>query len=64
MPRNNPNLGKTARVISAVLPHACLLFVQCDVPLPNQQGALRSNTWSWFPTTSLARQVGGLLART
>ena len=39
MPRGGPNLGKTARVISAVLPQAHLLFVQCDTPLLNQQGA-------------------------
>ena len=45
MPRGGPNLGKTDRVISAVLPHAPLLFVQHDIPLLNQQGATRSHRW-------------------
>ena len=40
MPHGGPNLGKIVCVISAMLPHARLLFVQHDVPLPNQQGAL------------------------
>ena len=32
MPRGGPNLGKIARVIPIVLPHAPLLFVQHDIP--------------------------------
>ena len=51
MPRGSPNLGKTARVISVVLPHVHLLFVQRDSSLLNQQGASWSYTWPWFPTT-------------
>ena len=62
MPRGGPNLGKNACVISAVLLHVGLLFVQRDVPLPNQQGASWSHRWPWFPATYFARQVGGSLA--
>ena len=62
MPPGGPNLGKIACVISVVLPHARLLFVQRVTPLPNQQGASWSHRWPWFPATSLARQVGGSLA--
>ena len=64
MPWGGPNLGKIACVISVVLPHARLLFVQCDAPLPNQQGAFWSHRWPWFLATSLAPQVGGPLVRT
>ncbi len=32
MPRRSPNLGKIARVIPTMLPHAPLLFLQCDIP--------------------------------
>ena len=35
MPHGGQNLGKIACVISTVLPHASLLFVQRDAPLPN-----------------------------
>ena len=35
-PPGGPNMGKNACVISAVLPHARLLFVQHDAPMPNQ----------------------------
>ena len=55
MPRGGLNVGKIAHVISVVLPHSRTLFVQRDIPLPNQQGAFWSHRWSWFPTTSLAR---------
>ena len=41
MPDSGLNLGKMARVICAMLPRALLLFVQRDIPPPNQQGALR-----------------------
>ena len=63
MPHGGPNLGKTASVISAVLPHALLLFVQRVVPRRTSKD-LWSHRWSWFPATYLARQVGGSLART
>ena len=51
-------------MISAVLPHARLLFVQRVITLPNQQGTSWSHRWSWFPATYLVCQVGGTLART
>ena len=51
MPHGGLKLGKIACLISVVLPHAHLLFVQRDVPLPNQQGASWSHRWSWFPAT-------------
>ena len=44
MPRGGPNLGKIASVIPAVLPHDRLLFVQRDLPMPNQQGAFWSSS--------------------
>lgn len=39
-PHGGLNLGKIARVISVMLPHVGLLFVQRDSPLPNQQGVI------------------------
>ena len=41
MPRSGPNLGK----LLVCSPYADLLFVQRDVPPPNQQGATRSHRW-------------------
>ena len=39
MPRGGLNLGKISCVIPTALPHSPLLYVQCDIPLSNQQGA-------------------------
>ena len=39
MPRGGPNLGKTARVTSAVLHYASPLFVQCAHPPAEPKGA-------------------------
>ena len=64
MTRGGLNLGKIARVISVVLPHTPLLFVQHDIPLVEPARDPWSHRWPWFPTTSLARQLGGSLART
>ena len=64
MPHGGPNLGKIAYVIVAALSHARLLFLQRGIPPAEPARDPWSHRWPWFPTTSLARQVGGSLART
>src|SRR5215216_4582981 len=54
-PRGGPDLGKIACVLSVMLSYAGRLFVQRDVPLPNQQGPSWSHRW-----TRISRDIFGV----
>ena len=59
MPHGGPNLGKIARMISVVLSHVGLLFVQCDSSSRTSKAPPWPHRCLWFPATESPNKTIG-----